>query len=140
VGRLREELAERSRQSAEIHAALDRAQLELEQVRSRAEEATRKAAEAPDAARLAEAEARAAELQRKLADAEALAKASKSGEAAGQLQRVQREREELLAQVTDRDHRIARLQRELADKTDRLGRLAKEMGDLKARGLGKLFR
>jgi hypothetical protein len=28
----------------------------------------------------------------------------------------------------------------VADKTDRLGRLAKEMGELKARGLGKLFR
>jgi hypothetical protein len=28
----------------------------------------------------------------------------------------------------------------VADKTDRLGRLAKEMGDLKSKGLGKLFR
>ena len=35
---------------------------------------------------------------------------------------------------------IARLQREVADKTDRLGRLAKEMGELKAKGLGKIFR
>ena len=40
----------------------------------------------------------------------------------------------------ERDQKIARLQREVADKTDRLGRLAKEMGELKAKGLGKIFR
>jgi hypothetical protein len=49
------------------------------------------------------------------------------------------EREALSAAVAERDLRIARLQREVADKTDRLGRLAKEMGELKAKGLGKIF-
>jgi hypothetical protein len=46
----------------------------------------------------------------------------------------------LTAQVAERDQKIARLQREVADKTERLGRLAKEMGELKARGFGKIFR
>ncbi len=50
------------------------------------------------------------------------------------------EKESLVAQVAERDQKIARLQREVADKTDRLGRLAKEMGELKAKGLGKIFR
>ena len=36
--------------------------------------------------------------------------------------------------------KIARLQREVADKTERLGRLAKELGELKAKGIGKIFR
>jgi chromosome segregation ATPase len=54
--------------------------------------------------------------------------------------RLREEREALAAAVTERDGRIARLQREVADKTDRLGRLAKEMGELKAKGLGKIFR
>ncbi|WP_242340566.1 hypothetical protein, partial [Anaeromyxobacter sp. SG66] len=49
------------------------------------------------------------------------------------------EREALSARLAERDQKIARLQREVADKTDRLGRLAKEMGELKARGSGKLF-
>ena len=44
------------------------------------------------------------------------------------------------AAVGERDQRIARLQREVQDKTDRLGRLAKEMGELKAKGIGKLFK
>jgi len=64
----------------------------------------------------------------------------RGGDTAAPLKQLAREREELVAQITDRDHRIARLQRELADKTDRLGRLAKEMGDLKSKGLGKIFR
>ena len=33
-----------------------------------------------------------------------------------------------------------RLQREVTDKTDRLGRLAVELGELKAKGIGKIFR
>jgi glycosyltransferase involved in cell wall biosynthesis len=53
---------------------------------------------------------------------------------------LREEHEALAAAVSERDGRIARLQREVADKTDRLGRLAKEMGELKAKGLGKIFR
>jgi hypothetical protein len=56
------------------------------------------------------------------------------------MKKLASEKEALLAQVTERDQKIGRLQREVADKTDRLGRLAKEMGELKAKGLGKLFR
>ena len=42
--------------------------------------------------------------------------------------------------MADRDAKLTRLQREVVDKTERLGRLAKEMGELKAKGLGKLFK
>jgi hypothetical protein len=31
------------------------------------------------------------------------------------------------------------MQREVTDKTERLGRLAQEVGELKSRGIGKLF-
>jgi hypothetical protein len=50
------------------------------------------------------------------------------------------ERVAFAAQLAERDHKIARLQREVTDKTERLGRLAKEVGELKAKGLGKIFR
>jgi chromosome segregation ATPase len=56
------------------------------------------------------------------------------------MQRLVEERDALHTQIGERDIRITRLQREIADKTDRLGRLAKEMGELKSKGLGKIFR
>ncbi len=56
------------------------------------------------------------------------------------LRRAAEARAALEAQLAERDAKVARLQREVADKTDRLGRLSQEMGELKARGLGKLFR
>ena len=56
------------------------------------------------------------------------------------MRRAAEAREALAAQVAERDAKVARLQREVADKTERLGRLAREMSELKARGLGKLFR
>jgi chromosome segregation ATPase len=92
-----------------------------------------------------ELELRLADALRRAADAEAATRAGAPAAADGPgaaetLQRAVQEREALVAQLSDRDQRIVRLQREVADKTDRLGRLAKEMGELKARGLGKLFR
>ncbi|HTN53635.1 MAG TPA: hypothetical protein VML50_14595, partial [Anaeromyxobacter sp.] len=59
---------------------------------------------------------------------------------AERLHLLAQEREELHARIGEREQRIARLQREVADKTERLGRLAKEMGELKAKGIGKIFR
>ena len=56
------------------------------------------------------------------------------------LVRVTSEKEQLIAALADRDLRIARLQRELTDKTERLSRLAAEVGELKAKGIGKIFR
>jgi chromosome segregation ATPase len=93
-----------------------------------------------------EAEARLAEALQRLADTEALALAARGepnalgGELAARMQRLVEERDALHAQIGERDLRITRLQREIADKTDRLGRLAKEMGELKSKGLGKIFR
>jgi chromosome segregation ATPase len=50
------------------------------------------------------------------------------------------EKEHLMAVLAERDLKIGRLQREVTDKTDRLGRLAAELGELKAKGLSKIFR
>jgi len=69
----------------------------------------------------------------------AAAGGSQASEVAGALRKVQEERDGLAAQLADRDARLARLQREVADKTERLGRLAREVGELKSKGLGKLF-
>jgi predicted RNase H-like nuclease (RuvC/YqgF family) len=57
----------------------------------------------------------------------------------GPVERLTRERDSNVQQLSDRDARISRLQRELADKAERLGRLTKELSDLKSRGLGKIF-
>jgi chromosome segregation ATPase len=80
---------------------------------------------------------------RRAADAEAALDAAKrapgepaGGDTADALKRAATEKEALVVQITERDQRITRLQREVADKTDRLGRLAKEMGELKAKGRG----
>ena len=56
------------------------------------------------------------------------------------MEKTARERDTYAAQIGDRDVRIAKLQRELADKTERLGRLAQEVGELKSKGLAKMFR
>jgi hypothetical protein len=56
------------------------------------------------------------------------------------LARVVAERERLIAALADRDLLIARLHREMTDKTDRLGRLSAEIGELKSKGIGKIFR
>jgi len=61
-------------------------------------------------------------------------------DAADALQKVAHDKEALVGQIAERDQKITRLQREITDKTERLGRLAKEMGELKAKGLGKIFR
>jgi chromosome segregation ATPase len=60
-------------------------------------------------------------------------------EAGAPVDKLTRERDSYAQQLSDRDARISRLQRELADKSERLGRLAKELSELKSRGLGKLF-
>jgi chromosome segregation ATPase len=99
----------------------------------------------PDDGRVARLEAELADALRRAADASAAADAAQAAGPASPdpgdaLSRAVQERDGLAAQVAERDQKISRLQREVADKTDRLGRLAKEMGELKAKGLGKLFR
>ena len=93
-------------------------------------------------ARGMEAEGLRAELARVQAELATRSTAPASGAAgdAASLARVAAEKEQLVAAVADRDVRIARLQREVTDKTERLGRLAKELGELKAGGIGKIFR
>ena len=66
--------------------------------------------------------------------------AAPSAEATEALQRAVHERDAVVQQLGERDQRISRLQREVTDKTERLGRLAKEMGELKAKGFGKIFK
>jgi chromosome segregation ATPase len=109
------------------------------QAETRLAELARRAAEAD--ARAAEAEYRAAQSSAAVLEAQA-AQAAQGGPVAtaGDGARLREERDALASAVAERDTRIARLQREVADKTDRLGRLAKEMGELKAKGLGKIFR
>jgi chromosome segregation ATPase len=141
--------AKNTADAAEAQAAALEAELqavrwekeELEQQRARA------AQPAGDDPRLHELETKLTEALQKLADAETAAAAARNPgtpedakDAAEGLRRAAQDRDSLQAQIADRDARIARLQREVADKTDRLGRLAKEMGELKAKGLGKLFR
>jgi SAM-dependent methyltransferase/chromosome segregation ATPase len=80
---------------------------------------------------------------RRAADAETALggeRAGGAGEHGEALRRATQERDAVSAQLAERDGKIARLQREVADKTERLGRLAKELGELKAKGLGKIFR
>jgi chromosome segregation ATPase len=50
------------------------------------------------------------------------------------------EKEALAATIADRDLKLSRLHREVTDKTERLSRLAQELGELKAKGIGKIFR
>ncbi|MGB8930327.1 MAG: methyltransferase type 11, partial [Anaeromyxobacteraceae bacterium] len=94
--------------------------------------------------RVEEAEHRRDDAERRAAEAEARAAENPGAEAAADrarsMERLKSERDSLQAQVVERDARLARMQREVVDKTDRLGRLAKEMGELKAKGIGKLFK
>ncbi len=54
--------------------------------------------------------------------------------------RLVAEKEALAGTLADRDLKLSRLQREVTDKTERLSRLAMELGELKAKGIGKIFR
>jgi chromosome segregation ATPase len=152
VARLREELAARSAELDAIRATAERSAAEAaeaaaraEQLEARGPETAAAAAEPGLAGRVRELEARLAESLRHEADAEAMAQAVRSaagGEAAevtAAMQRLAQERDTYAAQVADREARLARLQRELNDKTERLGRLAQEVGELRSKGLGKLF-
>lgn len=56
------------------------------------------------------------------------------------LSKLVAEKEALAATLADRDLKLSRLQREVTDKTERLSRLAMELGELKAKGIGKIFR
>lgn len=141
AARLREEVATRAGENAILSRELERVS---EVVRELTDAA---AAPPPDGAGDApDLERRLAEAIRRAAEAEAALEArpppplptgAETGEA---LRRATEAREALVAQLAERDAKVARLQREVADKTERLGRLAREMSELKARGLGKLFR
>jgi chromosome segregation ATPase len=99
--------------------------------------------EIPPSEGVAELEQRLAEALQRAADAEAALGASRAEVSSGQgdaVRRISHDRDAIAAQVAERDGKISRLQREVADKTERLGRLAKELGELKAKGLGKIFR
>jgi chromosome segregation ATPase len=99
--------------------------------------------EIPPSEGVAELEQRLAEALQRAADAEAALGASRAEASGGQgdaVRRISQDRDAIAAQVAERDGKISRLQREVADKTERLGRLAKELGELKAKGLGKIFR
>ncbi len=145
AARLRDDLAARSEELARLREELARKEESLEE-----RGASAPTAAAPDPGAVKALEDRLAEALQRAADAEAAAEASRSGassleaangtDAGEALGRAVQEKGALVAQITERDQKIARLQREVADKTDRLGRLAKEMGELKAKGLGKIFR
>jgi chromosome segregation ATPase len=155
VGRLREELAARSAELEAIRGAAERSAAEaaaaaaqVEQLEARAGQGAAGPAGRDPAleAQVRDLEARLAEALRRQADAQALAQATRAAAAGGQatevaaaMQELAQERDTYAAQLADRDARIARLQRELVDKTERLGRLAQEVGELKSKGLGKLF-
>ncbi len=119
-------------------AALAAAEARASQAEARLADLARRSAEGD--ARAAAAERRAQAAQQAADEARWAVQAAAPTEADPALQKLREERESLTVAVTERDGRIARLQREVADKTDRLGRLAMEMGELKAKGLGKIFR
>jgi uncharacterized protein (DUF3084 family) len=145
--RLREEVATRAGEIALLRKELAQKEAVIAELTARPD-----APPAPDGAEAAvkvkELEDRLAGALRRAADAEAAAEAARAApaepapvaEMGEALQKVAQEKETLVAQISERDQKISRLQREIADKTDRLGRLAKEMGELKAKGLGKIFR
>jgi chromosome segregation ATPase len=155
VGRLREELAARSAELEAIRGAAERSAAEAAAAAARVEQLEARAGQGAAGpagrdpaleARVRELEARLAEALRRQADAQALAQATRAAAAGGQaaevaaaMQKLAQERDTYAAQLADRDARIAKLQREVADKTERLGRLAQEVGELKSKGLGKLF-
>jgi len=138
-------------QQRELERAAERGGAALEATRLRSElEALRAEAE-PLQAELArlrggqevldlEVDGLRAELARVQAELAERATAPALDVPADTLTRMVAEKEALAGAVAERDQRIARLQREVTDKTERLGRLASEVGELKAKGLGKIFR
>jgi chromosome segregation ATPase len=134
AAKLRDELAERMAELALQKREVERLEAVVASLAIRTE-----VPEAGDP----ELQARLTEALQRAADAEAAlgaARAGSAGDHAEAMQRAKGERDAIAAQVAERDGKIARLQREVADKTERLGRLAKELGELKAKGLGKIFR
>ena len=142
VARLRDEVAQRSHRIVELEREVARLEAVVAEFTSTGI-ATSPTLPPADLERLQELERRVEEAERRAVEAEARA-AEKPAEAAAEVakaaERLKAERDSLQAQVVERDARLARLQREVVDKTDRLGRLAKEMGELKAKGIGKLFK
>ncbi|HEU4384151.1 MAG TPA: methyltransferase type 11 [Anaeromyxobacteraceae bacterium] len=149
VGRLREELAARAAEIEAVRSAAERSAAEAAAAAARADELEARMGQAPGQEpgeeRVRELEARLAEALRHEADSEALAQAARAAaggqatEVTAAMERLAQERDTYAAQIAERDARLARLQRELSDKTERLGRLAQEVGELKSKGLGKLF-
>jgi hypothetical protein len=145
VARLREEAAARAGEVVNLRDRIARLEAEVVE-RSGPPPLAFDDGAAP--AVVAELEAKLGEALRRAADAEAAQEARTApsavpppdGDAAESLRRAIHERDSLATQIAERDGKISRLQREVADKTDRLGRLAKEVGELKAKGLGKIFR
>ena len=135
LGRLRDELAARMAEQALQKREVERLEAVVASLSVRVEE--------PNPSYREELEAQLDVAVQRATDAEAAlaaARAQAAGDQGEALRKASQEREALSAQVAERDGKIARLQREVADKTERLGRLAKELGELKAKGLGKIFR
>lgn len=133
--RLRDELASRMAELALQRREVERLEAVVASLSIRTE-----LSPAGDAADL---ERQLAEALQRAADAEAALEAARtppSGDQGEALRRAVQDRDTMAAQMAERDGKISRLQREVADKTERLGRLAKELGELKAKGLGKIFR
>jgi hypothetical protein len=142
VARLREEVALRSARIVELEREVVRLGAVVEEFTSQPSVGTGGPPPGSDE-RVKELERRLLDAQRRAASAEALAVAHagpEAGDAVKVLAHLKADRDSLQAQVVDRDARLARMQREVVDKTERLGRLAKEMGELKAKGIGKLFK
>jgi chromosome segregation ATPase len=136
AARLQEELQERTAELGMARREVDRLEAVVASLAIRTE-----LPPAGDGA--AELQAQLAAALQRAADAESAlgaARAGASGDQAEALRKASAEHESIASQVAERDGKIARLQREVADKTERLGRLAKELGELKAKGLGKIFR
>ena len=133
--RLRDELAARMAELALQRREVERLEAVVASLSVRTEAAPPSSAP--------ELEEQLTQALQRAADAEAAlgaARAGVSGEQGDTLRKAVLEREAMAGQLSERDAKIARLQREVADKTERLGRLAKELGEMKAKGLGKIFR
>jgi chromosome segregation ATPase len=146
VARLRDEVAQRTAKLVEQEREIARLEEVVGELASQPSVGSRPAPPA-QGERVAELERRLEDAERRAAEAEGSASAAPTGESgetsaelAQALERLKSERDSLQAQVVERDARLARMQREVVDKTDRLGRLAKEMGELKAKGIGKIFK
>ncbi len=153
VARLRDEVAQRTARIVEQEREIARLEEVVSELASQPSVGTSPSPQAQDERvqelerRLEEADRLREDAERRAGDAEGRASAEPAygGDEAGAeraqaLERLKSERDSLQAQVVERDARLARMQREVVDKTDRLGRLAKEMGELKAKGIGKIFK